>query len=373
MAVARGDGPSRPIPRGPDAGLLDLPVATSDETLAVHEVLGRNETDALLVLDDGALVCETYRTSEDATTPHALWSVTKSVVGCLAGMLIAEGALDPDAAASGYVPELAAGGYATATVRDLLDMRTGGDYCESHDDPDGELGQLGQICGWWPRSDSTLPATVREWLATMERPAASAGSFAYRSADTEVLGWVLETITDQPLATLIGQRLLAPIGAEADGLLDLDPAGCAQASGGLSLVPRDVARFAGMLLDGGASQECQVVPTRFLRDTYTGQPDSVAAFRHRVAATLGPDLPDPVNGLYRNGFWVLEQGRRVLMCLGVHGQLVLIDGEARVAVVMLSSWPAPQDPHRFDAALAAATAIVERLADQPQRGLSLHG
>jgi len=67
--------------------------------------------DAFVVLHDGALACEYYRTPEVASTPHPLLSVTKSVVGCLAGVLIADGRLDPDAPASGYLPELARGGY----------------------------------------------------------------------------------------------------------------------------------------------------------------------------------------------------------------------------------------------------------------------
>ena len=60
-----------------------------------------------------------------ATTPHLLMSVSKSIVGCVAGSLVEDGLLSPDRPASSYVPEIAGSGYAGATVRHLLDMRTG--------------------------------------------------------------------------------------------------------------------------------------------------------------------------------------------------------------------------------------------------------
>lgn len=353
--------------------MLGLSVVTPlAPVTTLGEVLSLTETDAFVALHDGAPACEYYRTPDAASTPHPLLSVTKSVVGALGGILIADGALDPHVAASAYVPELADGGYAGATVRELLDMRTGGDYRESYDDPGNELGQLGQICGWWPRTDPTLPGTVRDWLVTLARPASPAGPFSYRSADTEVLGWVLERAGGQALAALLGQRLLAPIGAEADGRLEVDPAGHALASSGLALVPRDLARFGQMLLDGGAVDEVQVVPTRFVKDTYTGQDDSVGAFHARVGATLGPDAPFPPKGLYRNQFWVLEQGRRRLLCLGVHGQMMLVDGDNRVVAVKLSSWPTPQDPARFEAGMACLLTAADALGGHTEQRLSLH-
>ena len=42
------------------------------------------------------MVAQWYRTPEDEVAEHALMSITKSVVGCAAGILIAQGCLDPD-------------------------------------------------------------------------------------------------------------------------------------------------------------------------------------------------------------------------------------------------------------------------------------
>ena len=91
----------------------------------VGEVLADTFTDAYLVLQDGELVTEWYGPLGAPDRPHALMSVSKSVVGCVAAVLIDRGQLDPDREITGYVPELAASGYAGALVRHVLDMRSG--------------------------------------------------------------------------------------------------------------------------------------------------------------------------------------------------------------------------------------------------------
>lgn len=369
VVVPRGDGPVRPLPAAPRPDdVLDLEADTALAGRAtVREVLRRTANDAFLVLHDGVLVAEHYADEAVAERPHPLFSVTKSVVGCLAGRLLASRHLAERAPVVRYLPELAASAWAGSTVRDVLDMRTGGDHRERYagadGGPDDETAAL--------LATAEPGGSLRAFLAGVDRPAGDRAVFAYRSADSEVLGRVVEAVAGRPLPDLVGAHLLGPLGAEADGVWETDAAGDVYASGGLALRPRDVARFALMLLDSGAAGSRQVVPARFLRDTHVGPPDGVAAMQARLAPD-GLDTPVAPKSLYRNQFWVLEQGRRVMLALGVHGQLVLVDGENRAAVVVLSSWPVPTDPPRFDAALACALAVAQRLGGIHGADLSLH-
>jgi len=106
--------------------LPDPPVWRLDgSTATAAEVFAGTYTDALVVLHDGQLVTERYGAGMTAATPHLLMSVSKSIVGCVAGVLADRGLLDPGAPVTAYVPEAEPSGYAGATVRDLLDMRTG--------------------------------------------------------------------------------------------------------------------------------------------------------------------------------------------------------------------------------------------------------
>ena len=109
-------------------------------------------TDAYLVLQDGALVTEWYGSLGAPDRPHALMSVSKSVVGCVAAVLIDRGQLDPDAEITDYVPELAGSGYAGALVRHVYDMRSGVKFAEEYANPDSDIRRLDEWVGWQPES-----------------------------------------------------------------------------------------------------------------------------------------------------------------------------------------------------------------------------
>ncbi len=280
-------GPARTLVERPDP-LLELLVRGADGSLeTVAERLAQTLTDAFLVMHDGVLVLEWYADSITREVPHAVMSVTKSVVGCVAGVLVARGRLEPDQPVARWVPEVATTGYAAVTIRDLLDMRTGSDYRESHDDVDGEVAQLGRCLS------TEHPMGLRDLVLGSPRIGVHNGPFCYRSLDTELLGWVLERAARKPMLELVEQTILTPLGAEFDASMALDAQGTANASGGLGLTARDAARFAQMLLDGGAVGRRQVVPTEWIKDIRIGAGDSVEAFSHRVTAGLAAEVPSP--------------------------------------------------------------------------------
>ena len=108
----------------------------------VADVLADTFTDAYAVLQDGSLVAEAYHPTGGPHQTHAVLSITKSVVGCVAGILADRGLLDPSRDVVDYVPELADSGYAGATAQDLLDMRSGVRFREEYTNPDAEVRQL---------------------------------------------------------------------------------------------------------------------------------------------------------------------------------------------------------------------------------------
>lgn len=337
----------------------------SMETVA--ERLVQTLTDAFLVMHEGALVLEWYAGSITREAQHAVMSVTKSVVGCVAGVLVGQGRLEPDQPVAQWVPEVAATGYSAVTVRDLLDMRTGNDYRESYDDVDGEVARLARCF-----AAAEHPGGLRDLVLGSPRIGMHNGPFCYRSLDTELLGWVLERAADKTMPELVGDTILTPLGAEFDASIALDAQGTASASGGLGLTGRDVARFGQMLLDGGAVDHRQVVPTEWIKDIRIGAGDSVEAFTRRVIAGLAADAPSPPSAMYRNQFWVPEQGGHKFLALGIYGQYVQVDGDAQTVVVKLSSWRSPQDLQRFTDGLACAEAVADHLRGDPAPGISLY-
>lgn len=363
--------PGSPAAAAP-AELLDLPVPGVDGlSRPLRDRLVETDTDAFVVVHAGRVALEWYRDEVVRDTPQALMSITKSVVGVVAGRLIGQGLLDPERAAADYVPELLGGGYAGVTVRDLLDMRTGGlDYDEDDADPAGELAQLAAAVA--PALPQVAPPTLRTLVASSPRAARHAGPFAYRSLDTDALGWVLERASGRAVGDLVAQ-LLADVGVAGPVTMAVDSTGTPQCSGGLAATALDVARFALLLLHGGSVGDTQVVPVTFVKDTRKGAPDSADAFRRRVEQRLAQHDELAVEGLrtghYRNQIWVPRPTGRALMCLGIHGQCVLIDPDSDAVVVKLSSWLNPQDPSRFTDATECARIVAATVADlDPKAG-----
>jgi len=90
------------------------------------------------------------------------------------------------------VPVLANSGYAGATVRQLLDMRSGIAFSEDYLNPMAEVRLLEQAIGWAPRTVPDLPTTMYDYLVTLRQKSPHGGPFQYRSCETDVLGWICE-------------------------------------------------------------------------------------------------------------------------------------------------------------------------------------
>ena len=362
QSIPAGPGPVAPLPiaAGPDLGDVSVTRLSGTES-TFDEVIGDTSTDALIVMHRGRLVTERYYAGCTDATPHLLMSVSKSIVGCVAGILAAQGLLEPDAPVSKYVPEVGGSGYGDATVRHLLDMRTGVLFRETYNLPDAEVRVMERSMGWRPRLEGD-PVGTYAYLATLEKAEPHGGQFTYRSADTDMLGWVCERASDTRMADLVSTLLWQPLGAEADAEITCDSVGTGIHDGGISSIPRDLARFGQLLLDDGRIGKRQVVPATHLEEAWK-RPDDV---REAFAASDNEEvLP---GGWYRNQFWFVPTKRGpALVCLGIHGQMIYVNQETGLVGVKMSSWPTPQDAASLVDTLRAFGALGEHLESAGDR------
>jgi len=351
--VSRGTGAIAELPESLRS-LADVKVPRLDGvTTTVGAVVGTTYTDGFMVLYDGRVITEEYPSGMAPDALHLLMSVTKSLVGSVAAVLVDQGVLDPAALLTTYVPALAVSGYAGATVRHALDMRSGITFSEDYINPDAEVRLLAQCIGWSTRRDSSSQASLYDFLLTLKQGSPHGGPFAYRSSETDVLGWVCEEATGRRMPDLLSALLWSHLGVEHDADISIDSAGAAIHDGGMSTTMRDLARFGQMLLDHGRSMTGEtVLPPSWIRDSFAGDPDSRQAFAASPTDTRMP------GGMYRNQFWLPYPDRDVLLCLGIHGQMIYVNPAARLVGVKLSSWPSPQDAAMLSATLQAFDAVA---------------
>jgi CubicO group peptidase (beta-lactamase class C family) len=350
--ISRGSEPAAPLSRH-ITPLAEVPCrdAEGDRT-TVGAIMKATETDGWMVVHDGRILAEEYAGAMEPATLHLLMSVSKSIVGILVGALVGEGAINVEDQLTRYVPELAESGYRGATVRHLLDMRSGIEFSEDYLDPDSGVRQLEQAMGWAPRRSPEVPPSLRGFLLTLRQAREHGGPYEYRSCETDVLGWVCEAAASQRFHKLVGELLWSRLGTDFDANVGVDAEGTGLFDGGMSAALCDLARFGVMIArDGTSLNNHQVVPETWIEDSFAGGPDSREAF------ASSPDVIRMPGGMYRNQFWFPWPDRQVLLCLGIHGQMIYVDRATGFVAVKLSSWPTPQDPWKLYSPLAAFDAI----------------
>jgi CubicO group peptidase (beta-lactamase class C family) len=286
-------------------------------------------TDALVILHNGQIVFEYYAHGNDAHTPHILMSATKAIVGLVAGILQKQGKLDIEALASDYVPEIAATAYHGATVRHLLDMRTGVVLGER------ELKEYDAAVNWDPFApgDETGLHAFFEKLAVPGRP--HGGPFSYVSANTDLLGWVMERATGRSFADIVSESLWQPIGAVDEACITVDRAGAPRCAGGLCATARDFARIGHLVALGGGGDKADVLPTAWIDDiAENGDREAWKTGEWGQAfAAISPNMS------YRSGWYSLHDEPKLLFAMGVHGQNLFVDRRNQIVVAKLSSQP----------------------------------
>lgn len=333
--------------------VFDTPAGTR---MTVNEMLEQTFTDGFLVLHRGQIVTEHYWNGMTSSTTHLLQSVSKSVAGSLAGILVGRGVLDPEAAVAEYVPELAESSFDGATLRDVLDMRTGTRYDETYDDPNSDVRITEEIAGW-RRARRRLPfSSLYGQIARLENQRPHGEVFEYRSILTDLLGWIMERATETPYAELVSRELWSQIGAEHDAEITIK-GGITLPDGGMCVTLRDLGRFALLNLREGRIEERQIVPREWVLDSRHGDEVSKAAY------AAGERMIDRPGWLYRNQWWVIDPELGISTALGIHGQFAYINPPADVVCVKLSTWPDALDLEKSGACLAAFAAIAESLRE----------
>jgi CubicO group peptidase (beta-lactamase class C family) len=334
--VARA-GPIWQLPRADHP--LDFTYSYNGAVYTPEQFLDRTYTNALLVMKDGRIVSEIYRNNTDERTRFIGWSMTKSITSILVGCALAEGRIASlDDPITRYVPELRGGGYDGATIRQVMQMRSGVDYEERYDfDRPGAAAR---------NHVAALVKNVARFVdaaRTVPRKHAPGEVFQYKTLDTAVLGWLIEKVGGgSSVAAYTAQCLWEPLGAEADGYYIMDgPAGEGRefSGAGFNATLRDFARVGQMMLDDGRADGRQIVSQEWVRESTSGSGPST-----------GP------RGGYGLQWWLPGEG--AYAAIGLQGQYIHVDPATRTVIVKLSYFPPGDEAPSAEtnAFLAAASA-----------------
>ncbi|MCP5270372.1 MAG: serine hydrolase [Burkholderiaceae bacterium] len=358
--VSRGLGPVAALPRAlrDDLDAVRFTPLNSDRPMTWRESLDANYTDGIVVLHRGSIVYERYFGVLRPEGQHGAMSVTKTFVGTLAAMLVAEGVLDAGQRVDHYVPELAASAFGNATVRQVMDMTTGIKFSENYADPNAEVWAHGAAGNPLPKpKDYTGPRSYYEFLQTVKPEGVHGEAFHYRTANTDALGWILARVTGKSVAQLLSERIWSPMGAEQDAYMSVDSIGTPFAGGGLSTGLRDLARFGEMIRNNGVFNGRQIVPAIAVGDIRRG--GSTADFAKAGYAQLP-------GWSYRSMWWVTHNAHGAFAARGVHGQTVYVDPKAEMVIARFASHPVAGNAAIDPTSLPAYHALARHLLAAPR-------
>lgn len=359
--------PTADIPNDP-ARVMDLPSSPIDlwplsiesmrgDSLSFEAVLRETSTDGLVILQHGRVVFEHYANGMTVETPHMLMSVSKSMLGLLAGVLIERGELRADRPVTDIVPEMAGTAYEGATIRHLLDMRVGIEFQEDYLATKGALIAYRKATGWQPLEPGDAPSDLRSFLQTLTvSTGPHGGPVHYVSPNTDLLGWAIERATGQRYADLLSELIWKPLGAERSAYIAVDRLGAPRPAGGMCVTVRDLARVGQMIVERGARGSAQVVPEAWIADIADkGDPDAWAA------GDLAEYLPgEPLR--YRNQWYVYGDKAPLLFAIGVHGQTLHIERTRGIVIARVSSRVLPIDAEADALAARSVARIIQFLA-----------
>ena len=344
--------PSAEIPNDP-TDVWELERGTIDtSSLGLDDAMVATDSDAVVVLHKDKLVHESYRNGMTWRDPHILMSVSKSMLGLVAGTLVERGELAEDDLITKHVPELENTAYVGATVRDLLDMRAGVFFDEDYLATEGPIIDYRFAANWNPVPKDYAPSDLRSFMSLLTEPdGRHGGPFHYVSPNTDLLAWVFERASGMRYAELVSERLWKPLGAEASGYITVDRIGGARAAGGKCLLARDLARVGMMMANGGQRNGKQVVPASWLEDLVkNGDPQ----------AWKDGDV-NPVWGQrdihYRSKWYVKREAEPWIFGVGIHGQFLFVDPTKKLSIAWFGSQDSPLDSPPFEQVLATIEKI----------------
>ncbi|HWZ72363.1 MAG TPA: serine hydrolase, partial [Casimicrobiaceae bacterium] len=269
---------------------------------------------AIVVVDHGRIVGERYAAGFAPTTPLLGWSMTKTVMAGVIGMLIKDGKLflDQDGFWTGH------DGRERIRLKDLLAMSSGLKWNEAYgavSDVTGML-YLQPDMAAFARSPPLAHPPGEAWL--------------YSSGTAVILSRIAQNAQAEPqdLASLINVRLFGPIGITT-ATIEQDEHGTLVGSSYMYATARDWARYGQFLLQDGTWQGQELLPTGYVAMMATPVPASHGQYGMGQTWLWGSDAvtpgvnPDAAFGIPPDTFWMSgHDGQSV--CIVKSRQLVIV-------------------------------------------------
>jgi CubicO group peptidase (beta-lactamase class C family) len=274
---------------------------------------------AIVVVDHGRIVAERYAAGFSAQTPLLGWSMSKSVVAGLVGLLVKDGKLSLDQA--GLWPADGSG-REKIRIADLLAMSSGLRFNEGY----GDVSDITSMLYLQPdmaafaRAQPLVHPIGTEW--------------SYSSGTAVILTRIVQDNAGGEARAFIEQRLFEPLAMQS-ATMEADEHGTIVGSSYMYATAQDWARYAQFLLQEGVWQGKQLLPPGYVAMMTTPVAASGGQYGQGQVWLWGSDgatpgvNPDAAFGIPSDTFWME----------GHDGQSIAIIRSRQLVIVRLGLTP----------------------------------
>ncbi|MFX0210302.1 MAG: serine hydrolase domain-containing protein, partial [Candidatus Hodarchaeota archaeon] len=234
--------------------------------VGMYEYIEKNnlDIDCVIVIKNGYIVEERYLDPKyDQNTLHQIYSCTKSITSALIGITIHDGYISSiNRHILDFFPEREIANLDSQkqaiTLEHLLSMTSGLDWKEwptfvPYGDPANTVNK-------WHESE--------DWVKfVLDRPMANESGevFNYNSGTSHLLSAIIQYVTGNSTLSFAQKHLFGPLGIKSTNFdWPTDPQGINLGGTGITMTPRDMAKFGFLYLNYGIWDGKQIIPREWV-------------------------------------------------------------------------------------------------------------
>ncbi|MCX8515923.1 MAG: serine hydrolase, partial [Alphaproteobacteria bacterium] len=236
---------------------------------AVKKLIANPWFSAMGVAKDNDILFEAVAADYQPDQPHALQSITKTMIHLIIGRMVADRLIDLNQQVKKIIPELGTG-YDHATIQQLLNMDVENDYSENTATLD--YYEHSEAMGWQLPRKAAGEMLQRPFLSLIANTGINPPSpfVKYKDANTDVLAWAIERLSNRPLRQHLAD-IVDAAGIEGQMIISCDRDGIPVMDGGACLTLRDLLRYGLLFPRGGGGVNGHVVGNKnFMQQTLKG-------------------------------------------------------------------------------------------------------
>ena len=272
----------------------------------IDSIATANNSVAFLIIRNDSLLLEHYYQNYTANSTVASFSMAKSYTSALIGAAIADGFIKSvDEPVTNYLTELKGKeGFDKITIKHVLQMTSGIKANESYYNPFGQAARL-----YYGR-------TLRKELKHLHTDYAPGTQFAYRSVNTQMLGFIIERATGKTVTDYLNEKIWSHLDTEFDATWSIDKKknGMEKTFCCINAKARDFAKFGRLYLNEGNWNGKQLLPAEWIRQSTKAETSEGGV------------------SYYKYQWWLSKNG---YYADGLHGQFIYVNPSKNLIIVRL--------------------------------------